>query len=764
MDALDRTMAGATCKVKALLLVNPNNPLGQCYPREVLEECVKFCEKHDIHFISDEIYALTSYRAHDLPAPNPFISAISLDLAALGCDPKRVHMIWSTSKDLGQNGLRMGCLVSQANEGVRTGAALWSTATVSSFTAAAVAHVLRSPRLKDILKTSSERLSSAYTSMTDMLRRNGIDYVPANAGLFVFARLAPDATTWEDESEVVQQLKEAGVIVSGGRGYHTADLAKGWARVASGIMSNLLSDLIVSLQRSLEGLKHGKEGRDIYRSLHDPQELPDKQLYAQASQAVDLLYEIQQLLEPSTLILADHFLGYVKAKCLCTAVELDVPGLLQGGPKDIDQIAAASGARPDRLGRVLRLLVTHGIFAFDGNTGCFSNNRSSTLLLKDHWTQWHNWVDLYGNQFYDIARGIPASCKAGSTRNAAQHEFGTDKDMFTYFSERGWVSQFHKTLSGGATAMAPGILADYPWEELEGLTFLDVGGGSGGLVALVLRGHPSMRAGILDLPQVIAQASTNFHTPDVIILESILADGRIGHLTGYADINVMTAAHSGQERDEHQWRALARNTGWELRKIYPLRNSWPPSADQTNYINYLKPLILAEELGFAHVLSIIDTRDEWYRSIHPERYVPALQDQDPETGEKVVVFEGTACLQYLAERFDTEGYWTGKTAFEKANVLSWTAYQTAGLGLHANVLQQWDVMERRLSEPGQHFIALKDRPTLADLSYFPFAMPWMFKFLGVNVQDWPAIEKWGERMLARPAVKTILERGPTYGH
>jgi len=89
---------------------------------------------------------------------------------------------------------------------------------------------------------------------------------------------------------------------------------------------------------------------------------------------------------------------------------------------------------------------------------------------------------------------------------------------------------------------------------------------------------------------------------------------------------------------------------------------------------------LAEELKLSYVLSVIDTKDEWYYKIHPERYVPALKDQDPETKKEVIVFESTACLQYLAERFDLDGVWTGRNAWERASVLSWTAYQTAGLG------------------------------------------------------------------------------------
>ena len=94
----------------------------------------------------------------------------------------------------------------------------------------------------------------------------------------------------------------------------------------------------------------------------------------------------------------------------------------------------------------------------------------------------------------------------------------------------------------------------------------------------------------------------------------------------------------------------------------------------------MKPLILAEELRLPHVLAVIDTKDQWYYAVHPERYVPALKDRDPKSGKEFYVFESTGCLQYLAEQYDVKGLWKGRTAQEKGCVLSWTAYQTAGLG------------------------------------------------------------------------------------
>jgi aspartate/methionine/tyrosine aminotransferase len=107
VPALEAAIMDATCPVKALVFTNPHNPLGQRYPKSVLESCILFCKKHDIHFVSDEVYALTSFTSADCPEPTPFTSALSIDIAKLGFNPARIHVFWSTSKDFGQSGLRL---------------------------------------------------------------------------------------------------------------------------------------------------------------------------------------------------------------------------------------------------------------------------------------------------------------------------------------------------------------------------------------------------------------------------------------------------------------------------------------------------------------------------------------------------------------------------------------------------------------------------------------------------------------------------------
>ncbi len=109
IPALEQAYRNTTSPIKGLLLTNPHNPLGQCYPRSVLEECVRFCARHMIHLVFDEVYALTSFDCPELVEPIPFVSGLALNVKSLGGDPHRVHVIWSSSKDFGQSGVRMVC-------------------------------------------------------------------------------------------------------------------------------------------------------------------------------------------------------------------------------------------------------------------------------------------------------------------------------------------------------------------------------------------------------------------------------------------------------------------------------------------------------------------------------------------------------------------------------------------------------------------------------------------------------------------------------
>ncbi|KAF2106343.1 O-methyltransferase-domain-containing protein [Lophiotrema nucula] len=365
-------------------------------------------------------------------------------------------------------------------------------------------------------------------------------------------------------------------------------------------------------------------------------------MLALTNETADLLNEVQKLIDPGHLTLADHFLGYAATKCLVGVVELKVPDVLSAhdGPMKLDDLASACGARADRLRQAMRLLHNNNIFSYDEKTETFQNNHVSELLLVDHWTQWHNWITLYGNQFYDMARGIPGSLKEGEKRWPAQINYDTDLDMFSYFNQQGWVGQLHKTLGSGAVAQAPGILADYPWADVAHETVVDIGGGGGGFITTLMRAHPSMQGALFDLPHVIEHAKPFFYDADgqyadlaprvadrnlisgdffesvpafkiytmkwclhdwkdddalkilrnirkaiiespesrLVVLESVLAGGRSARLSRYGDLNMLMAANGG-ERTMAEWNSLAERSGWNIVRVHSLRNAWPCAID-----------------------------------------------------------------------------------------------------------------------------------------------------------------------------------------
>lgn len=72
---------------------------------------MQLCQKHQIHLISDEVYALSVYADDD--STSDFVSVLSIDPVPLGVDPALIHVLYGMSKDFAAAGLRLGCLVSQ---------------------------------------------------------------------------------------------------------------------------------------------------------------------------------------------------------------------------------------------------------------------------------------------------------------------------------------------------------------------------------------------------------------------------------------------------------------------------------------------------------------------------------------------------------------------------------------------------------------------------------------------------------------------------
>jgi len=62
--------------ITALLIINPDNPTGMIYPREILQEFVQIAKDNDLFLIADEIYANLAYDADEFTSLAEIIDGV----------------------------------------------------------------------------------------------------------------------------------------------------------------------------------------------------------------------------------------------------------------------------------------------------------------------------------------------------------------------------------------------------------------------------------------------------------------------------------------------------------------------------------------------------------------------------------------------------------------------------------------------------------------------------------------------------------------
>ncbi|KAF8543938.1 ACC synthase [Trichophaea hybrida] len=222
-------------RVRALVVVNPHNPTGQCYSRDTLIGIMKLCQEYQIHFISDEIYALSVYSNPDTPDVVPFQSVLSMDLNGI-IDPSLVHVLYGMSKDFSANGFRLGVFISQNNPLVlRAMISIANFAWPSGPADMAWTAILSDNQfLEKWIGTNKQRLGEQYRRVTDILKQYGIKYdIKGNAGLFLWVDLTeylpPKVDALKGERQLTQRFIDGGVYLSPSETFQGEQ--PGWYRI-----------------------------------------------------------------------------------------------------------------------------------------------------------------------------------------------------------------------------------------------------------------------------------------------------------------------------------------------------------------------------------------------------------------------------------------------------------------------------------------------------------------------------------------------------
>jgi O-methyltransferase domain len=285
--------------------------------------------------------------------------------------------------------------------------------------------------------------------------------------------------------------------------------------------------------------------------------------------------------------------GALAARTLGIAADLRLADTLADGPRRIDD---------DVTYRVLRALASEGVFE-EIEPGVFRNTEASELLRSGN--GWRDFAHQFGDTWFRAIAELDTSGDASFPR-----VFGAEfwDWLAAHPDER---ASFDRAMEQGKERRLERLAGvDWRGDEL----VVDVGGGNGTFLRMLLARHPGMRGIVFDLPETVRDESafdermtfvagsffesvphgdvfvlgTILHDWDderatailrtiraaaaedarLILLEAVVEPGNEPDGAKWLDLLMLTLV-DGRERDERQWHALLDAGGWRIEQIAP---------------------------------------------------------------------------------------------------------------------------------------------------------------------------------------------------
>ena len=213
------------------------------------------------------------------------------------------------------------------------------------------------------------------------------------------------------------------------------------------------------------------------------------------------LFRLHQRMAPAPAAMMEMIIATWTSQAITVAAQLGVADALADGPLPIDELAARVGADADALSRLLRALISRGIFRHRRD-GRYELNPLASTLRSDApmSTTWA--AQLYGSREQrDRWSLLVDSIRTGKSVVPALH----GKESFEYFAEQPELAElFNKTMTSVSELTDATVVAGYDFSGYP--TIVDVGGGHGPLLAAILAAAPASRGVLYDLAEVVASA------------------------------------------------------------------------------------------------------------------------------------------------------------------------------------------------------------------------------------------------------------------
>jgi orsellinic acid C2-O-methyltransferase len=178
-----------------------------------------------------------------------------------------------------------------------------------------------------------------------------------------------------------------------------------------------------------------------------------------------------------------------------SACELRLPELLAAGAADAQAVAERAGAHAPALQRLLRALVTLSLCTED-DRGRFALTPGGRLLCEDHPQSVRAWALLAGGVIWQRWGELDDSVRSGLSH---RRRHGGDDAFDDLSSNPAVAAQFYRAMVEMTRTVAAAVAQAIDATGVRQV--VDVGGGSGELIARVLAAHPQLHGVLFDLPQ-----------------------------------------------------------------------------------------------------------------------------------------------------------------------------------------------------------------------------------------------------------------------
>lgn len=204
-----------TPKTKAIVLINPNNPTGALYPRELLEKIVALAEEHSLMILSDEIYDRLIFDKKE------HVSTASLT------DKLLVITMNGLSKSHVICGFRVGWmtasgprrLVEEFKDGVTKLCSMRLCA--NTLGQSCIPAALSDRASTEAMISPGGRIYEQSKATVEELNKiDGVSVVPNSAAFYVFPKIDKKRYRIEDDNEFAMSfLKAKNVLIIPGSGF-----------------------------------------------------------------------------------------------------------------------------------------------------------------------------------------------------------------------------------------------------------------------------------------------------------------------------------------------------------------------------------------------------------------------------------------------------------------------------------------------------------------------------------------------------------------